>query len=82
MAKKDVDFEKELEKLARKTNVNIKKTEYAYESQLKKLDDEIDRVANKKVKEFDKNKQLTLDYLSTDYTDDSISRYREKLNKI
>lgn len=82
MAKKDVDFDKELEKLARKTNVSIKKTEYSYESRLKKLEDEIDRVANKKVKEFDKNKQLTLDYLSTDYTDDSISRYREKLKKI
>ena len=82
MAKKDVDFEKELERLARKTNVSIKKTEYAYESQLKKLDAEIDMVASRKIKEFDKNKQLTEDYLSIDYTDDSISRYREKLKKI
>ena len=53
MSKKDVDFDKELEKLARKTNVSIKKSEFAYESQLKKLDNEIDRVASKKIKEFD-----------------------------
>ena len=82
MAKKDVDFDKELEKLARKTNVSIKKSEFAFENQLRKLDKEIDDAANKKIKEFDKNKQLTADYLSIDYRNDSISRYREKLNRI
>lgn len=82
MSKKEVDFDKELEKLARQSNINIKKSEFAYENQIRKLDAEIDNVANKKIKEFDKNKELTQDYLSIDYHDASISRYREKLKKI
>ena len=56
MSKKEVDFDKELEKLARQTNINIKKSEFAFENQLKRLDKDIDDVASKKIKEFDKNK--------------------------
>jgi hypothetical protein len=82
MSKKEVDFDKELEKLARQSNINIRKTEFAYENQIRKLDTEIDNMANKKIKEFEKNKELTQDYLSIEYHDASISRYREKLKKI
>ena len=82
MSKKEVDFDKELEKLARQSNINIRKTEFAYENQIRKLDAEIDNMANKKIKEFEKNKELTQDYLSIEYHDASISRYREKLKKI
>lgn len=83
MSKKEkIDFDKELEKIARKTNLNIRKSEYAFENQLKKLDKDIDNLTNKKIKEFDKNKELTYEYLSTDYKQDSIDRYREKLKKI
>lgn len=82
MAKKEKDFDEELEKLARKSNISIKKSEYAFENQLKKLDREIDSIANKKVKEFDKNRELTSKYLSIEYEHDSIDRYREKLKRI
>lgn len=82
MSKKEIDFDEEIEKLARKSNINIKKSEYAFENQLKKLDKEIDDIANKKVKEFDKNKELASKYLTIDYKQDSIDRYREKLKKI
>lgn len=82
MSKKEIDFDEELEKIARKSNVNIRKSEYAFENQLKKLDRDIDNLTNKKIKEFDKNKELTLEYLSTDYRQDSITRYREKLKNI
>lgn len=83
MSKKEkIDFDEELERIARKSNLNIRKSEYAFENQLKKLDKDIDNLTNKKIKEFDKNKELTLEYLSTEYKQDSIDRYREKLNKI
>ena len=82
MSKKDIDFDKELEKLARKTNLNVKKSEYAFENQIKKLDKDIDKIAKRKIKEFDENKELTCEYLSIDYKQDTIDRYREKLNKI
>ncbi len=82
MSKKDVDIEEEIEKLARQSNINIKKSEFAFESQLRKLDKDIDRVANEKLRDFDKNKMMASDYLSIDYRDDTIARYREKLKKI
>jgi len=83
MSKKEkIDIEKEIEKIARKSNINIRKSEYAFENQLRKLDNDIDNAINSKIKDFDKNKQLTSDYLSIDYKQDSINRYREKLKKI
>ena len=83
MSKKDkIDFDEELEKIARKTNVNMRKLEYSFENQIKKLDDDIDRIAKQKIKDFDENKELASEYLSIDYSHDSIDRYREKLKKI
>lgn len=82
MPKEEIDIDKEIEKIARKSNINIRKAEYSYENQLKKLDKEIDNIFNKKIKEFDENKQLTSEYLSIEYKQDTIERYREKLKKI
>ena len=82
MSKKKFDIDKELERLARKSNVNIKKSEYSFENQLKKLDKDIDTLAKQKIKDFDKNKELTSEYLSIEYKQDTIDRYREKLKKI
>ena len=45
MSKKEIDFDKELEKVARKSNINMRNTEYAFENQIKKLDSDIDRIA-------------------------------------
>lgn len=80
--KEEIDFDKELEKIARKSNINMRKTEYSFENRLKKLDKDIDDAMNKKIKEFDKNKELHSEYLSIDYKQDSIERYKEKLKKI
>lgn len=82
MAKKEIDIDKEIEKLARKSNVNIKKTEYSFEKRIKSLDEEIDKIMNDKIMEFDKNKELTSDYLTTNYKSDTIDGYRKKLKKI
>ena len=82
MSKKEIDFDKEIERLARKSNLNMRNIEYSYENQLKKLDAEIDNVMDKKLKDFDENKELTSQYLCIDYHEDTINRYREKLRKI
>lgn len=80
--KKELDIEEEVQRLARKTNVNIKKSEYSYSKQLERLGKEVDKVVNEKIKVFDEDKLLTEDYLSIDYRDDTVERYREKLKKI
>ena len=82
MSKKEIDFDKELEKIARKSNINMRNTEYAFENQIKKLDSDIDRIAKQKIKDFDENKELASQYLSIDYKQDTSDRYREKLKKI
>lgn len=82
MAKKEVDIEEEVQRLARKSNINIKKTEYSYEKQLSRLDKEIDKAINDKIKLFDENKKSTQDYHDIEFSHDTIDRYREKLKKI
>ena len=82
MSKKDFDVDKELERIARKTNLNMRKSEYSFENQLKKLDKDINNLTKQKIKDFDKNKELNSKYLSIDYKQDTIDRYREKLKKI
>ena len=83
MAKKEkFDVDKEIEKIARKTNIGMKKSQYSFESRRKELDKEIDKLSKRKIKDFDENKKLTEDYLSIEYRQDTIDRYREKLKKI
>ena len=73
--KEEFDVDKELEKISRKSNLDIRKSEYSFENQ-------IDKIMDSKIKEFDDNKKLTSDYLSIDYSESTINRYREKLKKI
>lgn len=81
--KENVDLEKEIERISRKSDINMMKFEKSFENRLKKLDDDIDKVMNDKLKIFDDNKKITLDYLNMDFKDDgTINRYREKLKKI
>ncbi len=82
MSKEEIDFDKELEKIARKSNIDMRNSEYAFENQIRKLDNDIDRIAKQKIKDFDENKELASQYLSIDYKQDTIDRYREKLKKI
>ena len=41
MSKKDIDFDEEIKKLSRKTNIDIRRSEYAFENQIRKLDNDI-----------------------------------------
>lgn len=82
MSKKELDLDKEVERLARKSNLNMRKSEYAFEKQLKKLDADIDSLVNDKIKDFDIDKKLTEQYLTIDYSNSTVDRYREKLKKI
>ena len=82
MSKKEVDIDEEVERLSRKTNINIKRTEYAYEKQIKKVDTEIDKVINQKIKDFDEYKDELAKYLTIDYSSSSVDEYRKRLNKI
>ena len=82
MTKKEVDIEKEVERLSRKSNIKMRKTEYSYTKRLQRLDKEIDRVVNDKIKFFDENNEINQEYSELEFKHDTINRYREKLKKI
>ena len=82
MSKEDLDIDEEIKKISRKTDIDIRKSEYAFENQIRKLDKDIDGIVKQKLKDFDDNKQILEDYLTTDYTSSTIDRYREKFKKI
>ena len=82
MSKEDMDIDEEIQKISRKTNIDIKRSEYAFENQIKKLDKDMDNIVKQKLRDFDENKKILGDYLTIDYSSSTIDRYREKLKKI
>jgi len=82
MSKEEFDFDEEVKRLSRKTNINMRKSEYSFENQIRKLDKEIDKVMDKKLKEFDENKQSTQEYLHIEHDFSEIEKYRKKLRKM
>ena len=82
MANKEVDIEKEVERLSRKSNIKMRKTEYSYTKRLQRLDKEMDRAVNDKIKFFDENNEINQEYSELEFKHDTINRYREKLKKI
>lgn len=82
MSKKEKDIDEEIQRLARKSNFKMRKSEYSFDKQLSKLDIEIDNVLDDKIKVFNENKEITKDYLELEFSHDTIDRYREKLKKI
>ena len=80
--KEEIDIEEEVERLSRKSNIDIRKSEYSFEKRIKNLDLEMDTILNDKLKLFDENKELTEEYLTADYKNDTIARYRERLKKM
>ena len=82
MAEKELDIEKESKRVARKSNLNMRKSEYSFEKRLLRLDKEIDDAINDKIKLFDENQNMVEEYSDIEFKHDTINRYREKLRKI
>ncbi len=82
MSKDEFDIDEEIKKISRKSDINIRKSEYAFENQIRKLDEDIDKIVDDKIKSFDVNKELTSDYLNIDYSSSTVDRYKKRLKKI
>ena len=76
------DVDEEIAKIGRKTNINIQRSEYAFETQIKNLENDLDNIANNRIETFNEATKLREKYLEIDYKDPAIDRYRAKLNKI
>ena len=79
---KEFDVDEEVKRLSRSTNIKIMRCENSFDNMLKRLDKDIDKVISEKEKFFDETKELTEEYVTTDYTDNALERYRNQLRKI
>ncbi|WP_407381699.1 hypothetical protein [Methanobrevibacter sp.] len=82
MSKKDFDVDKEIERISRKTRVNMAKSERSFENRLNQLEKDIDKAIRSKESLFDDSKDLTSKHITNNYTDNALERYKKKLNKI
>ena len=76
------DADEEFKRISRKTNVNIIKSQRAFDNRIKSLEKEIENTSKTQIKDFDSSKKLLGKYLSIDYSSSTIDRYRRKLKKI
>ena len=76
------DVDEEFKRISRKTNVNIIKSQMAFDNRIKNLENEIENTSKTQIKDFNSNKKLLDKYLSIDYSSSTIDRYRRKLKKI
>lgn len=82
MDENEVDMDKEIKRISRKTDINILRDEISYDNILEKLDKDIDDAVDDKIKTFDDIHELTSKHLTNDYTDSSLERYKKKLKNI
>lgn len=82
MAKKDFDVDKEIKRMSRNIDIDIIKSENAFDNLMDKLDKDIDKAISNKISMFDESKDLTSKHVTTSYTDSALERYKRKLNKI
>ncbi len=78
----EIDIDEELRKISRRTNINIIKSQKAFDNKIKDLEKEIEKSSKIQVNEFDSNKRLLENYLLTDFRSSTIDNYRRKLKKI
>ena len=70
---KDVD--EEFKRISRKTNVNIIRSQMAFDNRIKSLEKEIENASKTQIKDIDSSKKLLSKYLSIDYSSSTIDRY-------
>ena len=75
----DIDVDEEIKRLSRKTNLNILRSEKAFNNRLKNLDVEMEKSAKTQFRDFNEQKELLNKYLSIDFSSSTIERYRKKL---
>ena len=78
----EIDIDEEIKRISRKTNADVFKSERTFDNRIKNLEREIEKASQTQLNDFDKNKELVGNYLSTDYSSSTIDNYRRKLKKI
>lgn len=81
MPKKEIDFEKEVDRVSRKSNINIMRSEYAFNRKIRNLDKEINKLTKQKIKEFDNAKKSTKEFADEEESVPTIEEYKKILDE-
>lgn len=76
------DFDKKLKRLSRKTDVEIFKQNMGFETELKKLDEKIEKLSSERIEEFDHSKESLSKYLDIGSKNDFVERYKKRLEEL
>ncbi|MBR3139729.1 MAG: hypothetical protein IKF11_02535 [Methanobrevibacter sp.] len=81
MAKKEIDFEKEVDRVSRKSNIDIMRLEYSLNRKVRNLDKEINKLTKQKIKEFDNAKKSTKEFVDEEESVPTIEEYKKILDE-
>lgn len=76
------EIDKYINKLSKKTNVNIKKANYSFEGKLKKVNNEYVNAYQNRLDDINKKEKLIYDFLILNQSDNILKRYKYRLNKL
>ena len=81
MAQKEIDFEKEVDRVPRKSNIDIMRLEYSLNRKVRNLDKEINKLTKQKIKEFDNAKKSTKEFVDEEESVPTIEEYKKILDE-
>ncbi len=81
MAQKEIDFEKEVDRVSRKSNIDIMRLEYSLNRKVRNLDKEINKLTKQKIKEFDNAKKSTKEFVDEEESVPTIEEYKKILDE-
>lgn len=81
MAQKEIDFEKEVDRVSRKSNIDIMRLEYSLNRKVRNLDKEINKLTKQKIKEFDNAKKSTKEFIDEEESVPTIEEYKKILDE-
>ena len=81
MAQKEIDFEKEVDRVSRKYNIDIMRLEYYLYRKVRNMDKEINKITKQKIKEFDNAKKSTKEFVDEEESVPTIEEYKKILDE-
>ena len=81
MAQKEIDCEKEVDRVSRKSNIDIMRLEYSLNRKVRNLDKEINKLTKQKIKEFDNAKKSTKEFVDEEESVPTIEEYKKILDE-
>lgn len=82
MISMDSEFDKKINRMSRKVDLEVYKENVGFDAELKKLDKKIEKISKEKIRSFDEFKKPYSNYFGIDYTDDYVESVKKRLDNL